>query len=100
MLSLPDHFDKLLSAIEPLPERQQQAQDIPAQVRDFLKESAAIETVTPHTRLAGSYARCTAVKGIKDVDIILLIAPEYKEDCTAEEVLDKVFSALLKLPDV
>ena len=98
MPTLPDHFSTLLSRIEPSEERAKTAQDIPAQVRDFLNESDAIETVEPHSRLAGSYARHTAIKDIKDVDIILLVSKTYR-DQNPEEVLNALFSALQGLPD-
>lgn len=98
MLTLPDHFKELLSAIEPEPERADAAQKAPAQVRDFLKESTDIRTIEPHSRLAGSYARHTALKNIKDVDILLFVAPECKYE-EPEDVLEAVFKALAGLPE-
>ncbi len=98
MFTLPDHFKLLLSNIEPDEQRAKKAQEIPNQIRDFLQSSEDIKTVTPHTRLAGSYARCTAIKYIKDVDIILLIASEYIEQ-DPEEVLDLLFQVLQGLPE-
>ena len=67
MLTLPDHFRILRKRIEPDDERAEAAKNIPAQVRDFLRNDEAIKTVYPHSRLAGSYARHTAIKDIKDV---------------------------------
>lgn len=93
MLTLAKHFDRLLTAIEPDDERAEAAASLPHQVRDFLKDSELIRTVAPHSRLAGSYARHTATKKIKDVDIILLVDSAYCDD-DPEVVLDALFSAL------
>jgi len=98
MANLPEHFDELLSRIEPKSERAKAAQDIPAQVRSFLKDSEKIKTVDPYSRLAGSYARCTAIKDIKDVDVILFVTPEYKDE-EPEIVLNALFSALQNLTE-
>jgi hypothetical protein len=98
VLTLPDHFRVLLKRIEPDDERTEAAKNIPAQVRDFLQKDKAITTVEPHSRLAGSYARHTAIKDIKDVDIILLIAPDYREQDPGD-VLETLFKALYGLPE-
>lgn len=98
MLTLPDHFRVLLKRIEPDDERTEAAKNIPAQVRDFLQKDETITTVEPHSRLAGSYARHTAIKDIKDVDIILLIAPDYREQDPGD-VLETLFKALYGLPE-
>lgn len=98
MLTLHDHFEALLSAMEPQPERAEVAQKMPTRVRDFLEKSAILHTVEPHSRLAGSYARHTALKNIKDVDILVLIAPEYAEE-EPEAVLESLFKALGELPE-
>lgn len=98
MLTLPDHFRVLLQRIEPKGERAEAAKNIPAQVRDFLQENEGISTVDPHSRLAGSYARHTAITDIKDVDIILLIAPEYREQAPGD-VIETLSNALQGLPE-
>lgn len=98
MLTLPDHFDCLRTNIKPNEERVQVAQDMPAQVRDFLQESEDIETVEPHSRLVGSYARHTALKDVKDVDIVLLISPDYADQSPAD-VIETLFRALYGLSD-
>lgn len=98
MLTLPDHFRILRKRIEPDDERAKAAKNIPAQVRDFLQKDEAIKTVDPHSRLVGSYARHTAIKDIKDVDIILLIAPIYGDQPPAD-VLETLFKALRGLPE-
>jgi hypothetical protein len=93
VLTLPDHFDLLLSKIEPEEARAKSAASLPWKVREYLQSNDRIETVDPHSRLAGSYARHVAIKGIKDVDIVLFVAPAYKEH-GPELVLDDLFSAL------
>lgn len=98
MLSLSDHFDVLQQKIEPDGERVQFARDIPALVRDYLHQHEDIETVEPHSLLAGSYARCTAIKDIKDVDLLLTLDRSYHKE-GPEEVLEKVFSVLGGLPE-
>jgi hypothetical protein len=98
MLTLPDHFCTLLTRIEPEEKRAGIARDIPAQVRDFLKGHQEIMTIPPHSRLAGSYARHTALKAIKDVDIILLLDALYRQR-EPEEVLNLVFRVLWDLSD-
>jgi len=98
MFTLPDHFKVFLSRIEPEDARVQAAQYIPDQLRDFLQDSQDITTVEPHSRLAGSYARHTATKDIKDVDIILFIAPEYRKQSPGD-VLKTLFQALQDLPE-
>ncbi len=99
MLTLSKHFDLLLSRIEPEAARAAAAAALPWQVRNFLKNSDLITTAAPHSRLAGSYARHTATKKIKDVDIFLLVALAYREDDPGV-VLDALFSALGGLAEV
>ncbi len=72
--------------------------DIPAQVRDYLHQHGDLKTISPHSRLAGSYARCTAIKDIKDVDLLLTLDRSYHKK-EPEEVLEKVFSVLGGLPE-
>src|SRR5437588_237242 len=98
MLTLPDHFCTLLTRIEPEEKRADVARDIPAQVRGFLQDHEEIITIPPHSRLAGSYARYTALKAIKDVDIILLLDALYRQR-EPEEVLNTVFQVLWDLSD-
>lgn len=99
MNSLRGHFLTLLTNIEPKSERLDLATDLPSKIRDFLKDSEKITTVEPHTRLSGSYARDTAIKQIKDVDILLFVDAKYKngEDST-KTVISKLVNALGGLP--
>lgn len=73
-------FRGLLTNIEPPDERLRAAKEIPANVRDFLKEAVGLVTASPHTRLAGSYARTTAIGDIKDVDIIVIVDSDIYRD--------------------
>lgn len=98
MLTLPDHFCTLLTRIEPDEKRASIARDLPAKVRDFLQSHEEITTISPHSRLAGSYARHTSLKAIKDVDIILLLDALYRQ-IEPEEVLNMVFRVLWDLSD-
>jgi len=93
VLTLPDHFDLLLSNIEPEEARAGSAASLPWKVRDYLQSTDRIQTVDPHSRLAGSYARHVAIKQIKDVDILLLVTATYLDE-KPEVVLKDLFSAL------
>ena len=99
MLSLNDHFTALLQNIQPNEERAGLARDLPAKVREFLEDTDEITTVYPHSRLSGSYARNTAIKEIKDVDILLLVDPDYKDgEDSALKVINRLVRALHGLP--
>lgn len=100
MLTLPDHFSKFLMNIQPGLERVALAQAFPNGIRDYLQETDLITTTQPHSRLTGSYARNTAIKNIKDVDIILFADSSYRDDGDKgpEELLDDLVTALKGLP--
>lgn len=97
MRTLPTFFTQFLSKIEPSEDRAAVAQEYPAQIREFLHESELVTTVEPHSRLAGSYARHTAVGHIKDVDVLLVVDPSYR-DQKPSVVLEDLASALEGLP--
>jgi len=101
MLTLPDHFTKFLMNIQPKPERLALAQAFPNEIRDYLQESELIATIYPHSRLAGSYARNTAIKDIKDVDIVLFAVSSYRDDKDKglEKLLNDLVAALKDLPE-
>lgn len=100
MLSLTEQFTAFLQNIQPNEERAGLARDLPAKVREFLEDSEEITTVYPHSRLSGSYARNTAIKEIKDVDILLFVDPAYKDgEDSAQNVINKLVSALVGFPD-
>lgn len=87
MTTYPDYFNRLLSKIEPDPARLTEALLLLPKVRDYLKQHDGIITVAPHTRLAGSYPRNTAIGALKDVDTLIFVHADY---------LDKEPSAVLK----
>ena len=70
------HFDALLSAVNPPEDRAERAKETPGPVREHLARTDTLDTVEPHTRLIGSYARDTAVMEIKDVDILVFLDPK------------------------
>lgn len=79
MHTLPHHFERLLSAIQPPDNRLAAARDLPPKVRDYLRGCTEVVTVSPHTRLAGSYARSTAAGDVKDVDILVILDADYQQ---------------------
>lgn len=99
MLVLKPNFDEFKSRIEPKPERAKKAQDMPAKVRQHLEDHEGFATEDPHTRLAGSYARRTAIKDIKDVDILVFADRATWCDEPIPTMLDALFKALKDLPD-
>lgn len=72
MKAMPVHFRVLLNKINPPDQRRRLARDLVGELRDWLQEND-FETVAPHTRLIGSYARSTAVLWIKDVDALAFL---------------------------
>lgn len=98
-LTLPHHFAELRKNIEPPQHRRDAASSIPSQVRNFLKESSKFSTEDPHTRLTGSYARFTAIHGIKDVDFVVFVDASGDDDPDPETVLDDLYAALRDLPE-
>lgn len=73
MARLNQHFIKLVENLKPPDDRVQAAQDLPGQVRDYLRQCTDFATVDPHTRLAGSYRQHMSVSDVKDVDILVLV---------------------------
>ena len=67
------YFEKLLENIQPPPNRIRAAQELPWLVRDYIKASKEFPTVSPHTRLAGSYAQDMAAGDVKDVDTLVRV---------------------------
>jgi hypothetical protein len=92
MHSLTEHFVKFLSNLQPDGDRLRLAMDIPDKLREYLRRTDKIKTIHPHTRLSGSYSRYTAIKEIKDVDVLLFVTEEYSggEDCIREVINDLV----------
>ncbi|HIK19293.1 MAG TPA: nucleotidyltransferase [Leptolyngbyaceae cyanobacterium M33_DOE_097] len=75
------HFEELLKNIQPPVARIKTAQRLPRLVRDYIKASQTFLTITPHTRLAGSYAQNMVVGEVKDVDTLVRVSgnPETNE---------------------
>jgi hypothetical protein len=97
MHTLTRHFAALLSGIEPPKSRQETAETLPERVREYLEAAEEFATEDPHTRLAGSYRRHTAICDIKDVDIIVCCDDSRRgEDPSA--VLTSLAAALRGLP--
>lgn len=69
MANLRPHFNALLKRINPSDHRLGLAERLPGEVRKWLKDHD-FETVSPHTRLSGSYKRQTAICDIPDVDVL------------------------------
>lgn len=98
-LTLPHHFRELHSNIEPSQERKGLAADLPWDVREFLEQATSLLTVNPYTRLTGSYARHTAIHGIKDVDFVVFVGSDDGERPDPVAVLDALYATLKALPD-
>lgn len=99
VLSLPHHFAELRKNIEPPRERREAAATIPDEVRTFLEDQEDYATLSPHSRLTGSYARSTAIHSIKDVDFVVLIDPVDDDDIEPEDALDDLYAALQTMPE-
>jgi len=97
MSALPEHFAELVRSTLPDGDRLAVAKDWPNRIRDHLHDHD-FETLDPHTRLTGSYARRTAVGDIKDVDILVFV-PEATQDDEPSEVLSSLEDALQEYPD-
>lgn len=90
-------FGALLTRINPDQDRLETASELPGEVREWL-EDHDFETASPHSRLIGSYARKTAISGIKDVDALIFL-PTDALDRTPESVLRELKSVLDDYPD-
>jgi hypothetical protein len=97
MNTLSVHFREFLKNINPPDDRVKLAVGIPPQVRKFLEEVKKLNTIDPHTRLGGSYARDTAVGDIKDVDVFVLLVKAYADEKPGE-VLRFLADVLKGLP--
>lgn len=94
------HFSELFAGLQPPDDRKELAKELPANVRDFLKESADFETASPHSRLVGSYAQDLSVGDIKDVDLLVFVPGDPEEDDpTARAVISSLATTLKGLPE-
>lgn len=100
MLVLSTHFEQLLKNVQPPQDRIQAAQTLPDQVRDYLEEYEEFATVSPHSRLVGSYAQDLCVGDVKDVDFLVRVNgdPERNEP-EAKKLIQDLKSALDGLPE-
>ena len=99
MATVARHFDALLSAVNPPEDRAERAKEMPVPIREHLARSDTLDTVEPHTRLIGSYARDTAVMEIKDVDILVFLDPTKYTGESPVGVLGDLHVALENMPD-
>lgn len=72
-MELDSYFSGLLGNIEPDSDAVKAAKKSHEELRKLIKNDDQISQATPESYLSGSYARHTAIKDIKDVDIILLL---------------------------
>jgi predicted nucleotidyltransferase len=72
-MELNSYFDGLLSNIEPDEDAVKAAKKSHENLRKIIKKDEQISLASPESYLSGSYARSTAIKDIKDVDIIVLL---------------------------
>jgi hypothetical protein len=72
-MELPTYFKGLLHNIEPDPKAVAIAVEAHETLRTTLHTDTELSKADPDTYLSGSYARDTALKRIKDVDVILLL---------------------------
>lgn len=93
------HFEELLTRIQPPKERLEAARDLPPLVRDYIADSKDFPTVSPHSRLAGSYAQNMAVGDVKDVDTLIRVSgdPE-KNEPEAKQLIQDMKKLLDGLP--
>lgn len=73
MYNLNSEICEFLSNIEPEKIHKEQAAKAQSDLRDFLKSSATFKDLYADSFLTGSYKRHTAIKEIKDVDIIVIL---------------------------
>lgn len=97
MSALPEHFAELVRSTLPDGERLEAARHWPGKIRDHI-QGHEFETVAPHSRLVGSYARRTVVGDIKDVDVVIFV-PEARQDDPPRGVLSELEEALKQFPD-
>lgn len=67
------HFEVLLKNVRPPQNRIEAAQKLPPLVRDYIKLNKEFPTLAPHTRLVGSYAQKMGAGDVKDVDTLVRV---------------------------
>jgi hypothetical protein len=92
-------FKKLLQNMQPPEDRLKAAKELPPKVREYLEEHTEFTTISPHTRLAGSYAQDTSVGDVKDVDFLVRVPGEPKENQpNAKKLVQELKNVLDDLP--
>jgi len=71
-MELDSYFRGLLKNIEPSSTAVSHAQNAHTNLRKNIQNDEELKDANPDTFLTGSYARQTAIKDIKDVDVILI----------------------------
>lgn len=99
MYTLGTHFDQMLSNIQPPEDHLEAARDLPPLVRQYLEKHEGFPTVTPHSRLAGSYAQGMLAGGVKDVDFLVRVSgdPEANKP-EAKRLIQDLRNTLRGLP--
>lgn len=99
MYTLGTHFWELLKNIRPPEARLAAACDLPPKVRNYLQECEEFETISPHTRLAGSYAQDNCVGDVKDVDFLVRVPGDPDKNVPeAKQITQDLKTALDGLP--
>ncbi len=99
MFTFGTHFEKMLQRTRPPKERLDKARDLPQKVREYLQEHKGFETVSPHSRLVGSYAQELCVGDVKDVDFLVRVSGNPTEnEPKARGVIGELKKALDGLP--
>lgn len=100
MVSLRLHFKGLLTNIQPPLERVEAAQTLPRLVREYLRLHDEFTTLSPHTRLVGSYAQDLSVGDVKDVDFLVRTDGDPEEnEPEARKTIRELKSVLDGLPE-
>jgi hypothetical protein len=99
MYTFGTHFDKLLKNIMPPENRLKTAKELPPEIRKYLEKHTEFSTVSPHTRLAGSYAQDTSVGDVKDVDFLVRVPGEPEDNQpNAKKLIQELKNVLDDLP--
>jgi hypothetical protein len=80
MYPLTTHFNKLRQNTLPPADRLEAAKTVPPLVRKFLELHESFVTVSPQSRLVGSYAQKLCVGDVKDVDLLVFVPGAYEGD--------------------
>lgn len=99
MFTLGTHFEHLLETVQPPKARRDQAKELPPKVRDYLETHKDFETLSPHSRLAGSYAQHLCVGDVKDVDFLVRVPGDAQQnEPEAKQLIQNLKTALDGLP--